>query len=127
MKNATDPAVLAECVGQLDDEDGRAVRRYWYRVVREVAAEPVVVPVGYPVPFAADVRRERRETRRAFARIVAAGRRPVVTLAEVRGWDGTSDPVPAHYCPRCGSAILNGYCSNAACPSYVDARFGEAA
>ncbi|WP_226361568.1 hypothetical protein [Pseudonocardia sp. ICBG1142] len=78
MKNATDPAALAECVGQLNEEGARAVRRYWHRVVREVAAEPVVRPVAYPVPFAADIRRERREARRAIARIVAAGRRPVL-------------------------------------------------
>lgn len=74
MKNAMDPAALAERVGQLDEEGACAVRRYWYRVVREVAAEPAVRSVAYPVPFAADIRRERREARRAVARIAAAGR-----------------------------------------------------
>jgi hypothetical protein len=28
--------------------------------------------------------------------------------------------VPEHYCPTCGSAIVNGYCSNPACSSYAD-------
>lgn len=78
MRNVVDPAALAECVGQLDEDAGRAVRAYWHRVVQEVAAEPVVRTVFYPVPFVSDIRRERREARRAMARIAEAGRRTQV-------------------------------------------------
>lgn len=74
MSSKADPTALAECVVALDDEGVRMVHAYWYRVVREMAAEPVVRPVGYPAPFVEDIRRERREARRALARVVSASR-----------------------------------------------------
>lgn len=115
MEGTTSPVGLAECVVALDDEGRRAVRRHWEQVIREEWVPPAR-RAPRPVPLAEDGRRERREARRAVARIVAAA-----------GWSGQTDEVPAHYCGTCGSAIRNGYCSNPMCGSYVDASFGEAA
>lgn len=112
MDSTTNGAALAECVAPLDEDARRAVRQYWEQVIREEWA-PLVRRMPRAVPLAEDGRRERREARRAIARIAAAGRR----LQEV----------PAHYCGVCGSAVLNGYCSNPCCPSYVDVSRGVAA
>jgi hypothetical protein len=66
-------AALADCVVPLDEEDRRAVRRYWKQVIREEWCPPVRrVPRAVPLPT--DGRRERREARRAVARIAAASR-----------------------------------------------------
>jgi hypothetical protein len=77
MRN-DDPASLADCMAPLDDHDWRAVRRYWEQVIREEWV-PAARRVPRAVPLAEDGRRERREARRAVARIAAAGRvAPVV-------------------------------------------------
>ena len=115
MDSRAKGAALSECIAPLDEEGRRAVRRYWEQVIREEWVPPVR-RAPRPVPLAEDGRRERREARRAMARIV-----------EVAGWDGQTDDVPAQYCGTCGSAILNGYCSNPACRSYIDASIEEAA
>ena len=69
----TDPAALDECVRPLDDESRRMVRRYWEQVIREEWVPPTR-RLPRSVPLAEDGRRERREARRAVARIAAAGR-----------------------------------------------------
>lgn len=87
MARTTDPATLAECVALLDEEDRRAVRRYWDRVVREEWVEPSRW-MARPAPVER-TGRQRREARRAIARIAAAGRvAAVVSLP-------TSTPVAA--------------------------------
>jgi len=73
-------ADLAECVKPLDQVERRAVCRYWDQVVQEASAGPVVRSVGYPVPFVDDIRRERREARRALARVVSAGQPHVLAV-----------------------------------------------
>ena len=73
MESTTDPAALDECVGPLDEEGRRAVRRYWEQVIREEWVPPVR-RVPRPVPLPEDGRRERRQARRAVARIAAASR-----------------------------------------------------
>ena len=86
MNSTTHPADLAECVVPLDEEGRRSVRRYWEQVIRE---EWVPAERGVPraVPLAEDGRRERREARRAVARIAAAGRlAPVVALRSPAVW-----------------------------------------
>lgn len=70
---STNPAALDECVQPLDDDDRRAVRRYWEQVIREEWVPPARW-VPRPVPVAGDGRRERRQARRAVARIAAATR-----------------------------------------------------
>ena len=67
-------AALADCVVPLDEEDRRAVRRYWEQVIQEEWA-PSAQPAPRAVPLPEDGRRERREARRSVARIAAAGRR----------------------------------------------------
>ena len=69
----TDPAALDECVRPLDQEGRRAVLRYWEQVIREEWVPPAR-RAPRPVPLAEDRRRERREARRAVARIAAASR-----------------------------------------------------
>lgn len=83
MSTGIDAAALAECIAPLDDEQRRALRRYWEQVIREEWAPPVR-RVPRPVPLAEDGRRERREARRAIARIAAAGRVAVVRELPVR-------------------------------------------
>lgn len=72
---------LTDCVAPLDEDNRRAVRRYWEQVIREEWV-PSVRPAPRAVPLAElDERRERRAARRAVARIAAAGRlAPVVAL-----------------------------------------------
>ena len=77
----TDPAGLDECVRPLDEEGRRALRRYWEQVIREEWVPPLR-RVPRPVPLAEDGRRERREARRAVARIAAASRLPVLPAAQ---------------------------------------------
>ncbi len=72
-----DVAALTECVVPLDEEGRRAVRRYWEQVIWE-EWEPPARRVPRPVPLAEDGRRERREARRAVARIAAASRTATV-------------------------------------------------
>lgn len=81
MSSTTHAADLAECVAPLDEEGRRAVRRYWEQVIREEWV-PSVRPASRAVSLAElDERRERREVRRAMARVAAAGRlAPVVSL-----------------------------------------------
>ena len=80
MSTDTSAAALADCVAPLDDEGRRAVRRYWEQVIREEWV-PAERGVQRAVPLAEDGRRERREARRAVARVAAAGRlAPVVAL-----------------------------------------------
>ena len=80
-----DVAALVECVVPLDDESRRAVRQYWEQVIREEWMPPAR-RVPRPVPLPEDNRRERREARRAVARIAAASRvRPVPVLASMAG------------------------------------------
>ncbi len=75
-----DLAALVECVVPLDEEGRQAVRDYWERVIREEWVPPVR-RVPRAVPLAEDGRRERREARRAVARIAAASRlAPVLEL-----------------------------------------------
>jgi len=78
MKSTTDPAALAECIAPLNEEDRRAVRRYWEQVIREELLPVRRAPRA--VPLAEDGRRERRAARRAVARIAAAGRARVRVL-----------------------------------------------
>jgi hypothetical protein len=73
MDSTTNGGVLVECVAPLNEEGRRAVRRYWEQVIREEWAEPVR-RMPRAVPSDADIRRERREARRAIARIAAASR-----------------------------------------------------
>ena len=73
MDSTSSLSVPMECMAPLDDEDRRAVRRYWERVIREEWVPPERrVPRAVPLPE--DSRRERREARRAVARIAAASR-----------------------------------------------------
>ncbi len=72
MDSTINPADLAECVVPLDVVGRRAVRRYWELVIREELLRVRAVPRSVPLPE--DGRRERREARRAVARIAAAGR-----------------------------------------------------
>ncbi len=69
-----DVAALAECVVPLDDEDRRAVRRYWEQVIREEWVPPVERVQGLASLAERDERRARRQARRAMARIAAASR-----------------------------------------------------
>jgi len=73
MESTTDPAALAECIAPLNEEGRRAVRRYWEQVIREEWV-PADRSVPRAVPVVEDGRRERREARRAVARILAAAR-----------------------------------------------------
>lgn len=84
MSCTSHPAQLAECVVPLDEEGRRAVRRYWELVIRE-EWEPPARRVPRAVPLECDGRRERREARRAVARIAAAASRvaPVVSGSAV--------------------------------------------
>jgi hypothetical protein len=78
MEAKHDAAALAECIAPLDEEDRRAVRRYWEQVIREELV-PAVRVVPRPVPLEElDERRERRAARRAVASVVrlAARRGP---------------------------------------------------
>lgn len=70
---AADPAALAECVAPLGIAAQRALREYWDQVVREEWIPPAR-RVPSPLPPADVCRRERREARRAMARIAAASR-----------------------------------------------------
>jgi hypothetical protein len=65
-------AGLAECVVPLDEDGRRTVVAYWEQVIREELLPDRPVPRA--VPLAEDGRRERREARRAVARIAAASR-----------------------------------------------------
>lgn len=73
MDSTVDPGALAECIAPLGDEDRRAVRRYWERVIWEEWVPPER-RAPRPVPLAEDGRRERRDARRAIARIASASR-----------------------------------------------------
>lgn len=64
---------LIECVAPLDEDGRRSVRQYWERVIREEWVPPNR-QAPRPVPLAEDGRRERREARRAIARIAHASR-----------------------------------------------------
>jgi hypothetical protein len=75
MDAMSDPRVLDECMAPLNEEDQKAVRRYWEQVIRE-EWEPPVRPRPRAVPLPEDGRRERREARRAVSRIAAASRVP---------------------------------------------------
>lgn len=77
MSTGIDAAALAECTAPLDDEQRQALRQYWEQVIREEWVPPAR-RTPRPVPLAEDGRRERREARRAIARIAAAGRVAVV-------------------------------------------------
>lgn len=81
MNSTTYVAELAECVRPLDEDGRRAVRRYWEQVIWEEWVRSVR-PARRAVSLAElDGRRERRQARRAVARIAAAGRlAPVVAL-----------------------------------------------
>jgi glutathione S-transferase len=87
MDSTTNGAALVECVVPLDEEGRRAVRRYWEQVIRE-EWEPPVRRVPRAVPLPEDGRRERREARRAIARIAAASR--VATAVLVSGSAGVA-------------------------------------
>jgi hypothetical protein len=89
MDAISDPRALDECVAELNEDERRAVRRYWEQVIREEwvpSTRRTPRPVSLPE---LDERRERRSARRAVARIAAAGRvarlrrpaRPVVAAA----------------------------------------------
>lgn len=78
MDSSIHPADLAQCVAPLDDDDRRAVCRYWEQIIREELLPTPTAPRAVPLPE--DGRRERRQTRRAVARIAAAGRAQVRTL-----------------------------------------------
>lgn len=71
MSSTTTGAALAECTALLNEEGRRAVRRYWDQVVRE---EWVAPSRGVPRLVLIESGRERREARRAMARVAAAGR-----------------------------------------------------
>ena len=83
MSSTTHPADLAECVVPLDEEGAREVRLYWDRVIGEVwAPAPGVVARAVSVSEVVDAcvgctaavlhdRWERREARRAMARVAA--------------------------------------------------------
>jgi hypothetical protein len=73
MNSPINPAALAESVAPLDDEDRRALRRYWEQVIREEWVSPER-RVSRAVPLPEDGRRERREARRAVAPIASANR-----------------------------------------------------
>ncbi|MGQ0576514.1 MAG: hypothetical protein ACT4RN_20245 [Pseudonocardia sp.] len=73
MSTGIDAAALTECTAPLDDEECRALRRYWDQVIRE-EWKPLAGRRPLPVLLAEDSRRQRREARRAMARVVAAGR-----------------------------------------------------
>jgi hypothetical protein len=90
MDSKIDPATLDECVRPLDEEGRRAVRRYWEQVIREEWVPPVR-RVPRPVPLPEDGRRERREARRAVARIAAASRTARVHVLPTAG--ATSTPL----------------------------------
>lgn len=74
MDSTVDPAALAECIAPLGDEERRAVRQYWERVIREEWVPPNR-RAPRPVPLAEDSRRERREARRAIALVAQAAKR----------------------------------------------------
>ena len=73
MNGKIDPLALDECVRPLDEDDRRELRRYWEQVIREEWVPPSRW-MPRAVPLAEDGRRERRQARRAVARIAAAGR-----------------------------------------------------
>lgn len=73
METVMAAADLDECVRALDEDGRRAVRQYWEQVIREEWVPPTRrIPRAVPLPE--DGRRERREARRAVARIAAASR-----------------------------------------------------
>lgn len=70
MDSTTDPADLDQRMGQLADDDRRAVRLHWEQVVREE-----LVPAPERVPRTVSLaeleeRKERRQARRAMALVV---------------------------------------------------------
>lgn len=80
MNGKVNPADLDGCVRPLDEDDRRALRRYWEQVIREELLPVTLAPRA--VRLAEDSRRERRQARRAVARIAAASRvRRVVGVA----------------------------------------------
>ena len=90
MFSTIDPAELADCVVPLDEESRRSLRRYWELVIREEWVPPSR-QAPRPVPLAEDGRRERREARRAIARIAAASRvAAVVPMRPTPRTDGVS-------------------------------------
>lgn len=67
-----DPAELAECIAPLNDEERRALRQYWERVIREewISASRIP-PRTVPEPDLEE-RRARRAARRSMAAVVRA-------------------------------------------------------
>jgi hypothetical protein len=94
MDSTTNGAALVECVAPLDEEGRRAVRRYWEQVIRE-EWEPPVRRMPRAVPLDSDGRRERREARRAIARIAAASRVTLVLALRTPAGDGSGSGVAA--------------------------------
>jgi hypothetical protein len=88
MDSTISPADLDQCVVPLDEVSRRAVRRYWEQVIREELLPVEQAPRAVPLPE--DGRRERRQARRAVARIAAAGRARVRALpaGPVSDWSG---------------------------------------
>lgn len=68
IDNTDAGGALVECVAQLNDEDRRAVRRYWDEVTREVW-DSLVEQETAGVSLYGIACRERREARRAIARV----------------------------------------------------------
>ena len=84
MDSTIHPADLDGCVRPLDEEDRRAVCRYWEQVIREEWCPPVRrMPRAVSLPEL-ERRRDRREARRAVARVAAAGRVRVRAVAVSR-------------------------------------------
>lgn len=80
-------AALVECIAPLADENRRAVRAYWEQVIREEWMPPVR---RIPQVVAQDGRRQRREARRAMARIAAAGRLASVVVLPTSAPSGST-------------------------------------
>lgn len=74
MSRHVNPAELAECIAPLDEEDRRALWRYWDQVIWEEWAAPVPRSPRTVSLAELEERRQRRETRRAIGRVAAAAR-----------------------------------------------------
>ena len=88
MDSKIHPADLDGCVRPLSEEGRRVVRRYWEQVIREELVPVRPAPRAVPLPEL-ERRRERREARRAVARITEAGR------AQLRAAAGRASVVAA--------------------------------
>jgi hypothetical protein len=73
MDSEIDPAVLAECVVPLHEEDRCVVRRYWEQVIREEWVPPVRQRPARVSLGELDERRGRRAARRSLALVTRTG------------------------------------------------------